>query len=123
MLRLFTPEEGQQLKDALKKLSDPNIISSFDPLTPSPILRTPTYLPAVLLNLKTTKSLEASVTLGLPLIGRILTEYTEMLNSKTIDPNIPLCFHPIAEAAKTQADCFPTASFTINPTNGDVTLN
>lgn len=114
MLRLFTPEEGMILKKAISELDKnvcDNISAQLDDQTDQ-INRTPTYMPALLLNLfnnpylgsSNEERLSKAVTLGLPFIARVLEKYKELIANKEIDPNIPLNFNKMAGIAKTSPE-------------------
>ena len=112
MLRLFTPEEGAVLKKAMVAL-DPDqkahIALALDIQEKDPLhLRTPTYMPAVLINLSNNLSLGntkedrlfQAVKSGLPFIAKVLTQHRKLVAKGNIDPRIPLCFNGVAGAAK-----------------------
>lgn len=111
MLRLFTPEDGAVLKQAVLKLSPPirnQIIEQLDIRDGEELDRTPTYMPAVLVNLANNPELGASknerlsqaVVLGLPFIAQVLETHKEHLAHSEADPAIPLCFNKAAGVAK-----------------------
>lgn len=112
MLRLFTFEEGRMLRKAIQEL-DPSIRSrvtvQLDIQPQSQTGRTPTYMPAVLVNLSNNtelgktkeERLSKAITIGLPFIARVLEQYKELLLKNEIDPNVPLNFNRIAGVAKT----------------------
>lgn len=111
MLRLFTPEEGAILKKGMQQLDDgmkQKIISQLDVQKNDKEGRTPTYMPAVLVNLFNNPQLGNSkeerlmntLNLGLPFISRVLEEQKVRLTKKEADPNIPLNFNKIAGFAK-----------------------
>lgn len=115
MLRLFTPQEGAILKKAVLELDAPTlarITKQLDAEQEDPSIRTPTYIPAVLVNLSSNAQLGASseeklskaVTLGLPFITRVLEKHKQLVSSHQIDPNVPLNFNKIAGLAKTAPD-------------------
>lgn len=124
MLRLFTPEEGVVLRKALleldTKLRD-RITAQLDAKLQDPPSRTPTYMPAVLVNLSNNPQLGASkeeslskaVTIGLPFITRVLEKHKELVAYGEIDPNIPLNFNKMAGVAKTSPYSL-TNEFTID---------
>lgn len=112
MLRLFTPEEGAILKKAVLKLSPSmrsQIVEQLDIGDGKELDRTPTYMPAVLVNLANNSQLGTSkeerlsqaVILGLPFIARVLASHKEHLACFEADPAIPLCFNGAAGVAKT----------------------
>lgn len=111
MLRLFTPEEGAVLKQAVLKLSpemQKKVIEQLDVRKGEELARTPTYIPAVLVNLAnnsdlgTTKEerMAQAVLLGLPLIAKVLETHKQQLASSQADPTIPLNFNKAAGIAK-----------------------
>jgi hypothetical protein len=112
MLRLFTPEEGTLLRQAMEKLDlgeRDRIIIQFDIQKGDQLKRTPTYMPAVLVNLSNNpqlgiskeERLEQAITLGLPFIVRVLEKHKEQLSRQEGCPDIPLNFNKIAGLAKT----------------------
>lgn len=112
MLRLFTPEEGATLRMALNQLDITirnRIAAQLDVQPFCQTGRTPTYIPAVLVNLSNNTELGKSkkdrlikaVTLGLPFITQVLEKHKEMLLKHEIDANVPLNFNKIAGIAKT----------------------
>ncbi len=109
MLRLFTPEEGAILKKAMGQLDASKIAAQLDVKKGDQPGRTPTYMPAVLVNLSnnpmlgSTKEerLSNAITMGLPFIARVLEKHKEMLAKHEVDANIPLNFNKMAGVAKT----------------------
>ena len=117
MLRLFSSEEGIVLKMAMNQLdvstreriSDQLDVQQFPQLG-----RTPTYIPAVLVNLSNNTQfgnskddrLVKAVTIGLPFITRVLEKHQDMLVKQEIDSNVPLNFNKMAGIAKTSPDLF-----------------
>jgi hypothetical protein len=112
MLRLFTPEEGLILKQAISKLDSEiqaRIIAQLDLRDGKEFGRTPTYMPAVLVNLANNPELGTSkeerlsqaVILGLPFISRVLERHKQDLANHGANPNIPLNFNKAAGTAKT----------------------
>jgi len=112
MLRLFTLEEGAALRKAIYEL-DPSIrnriAAQLDVHSEDQPGRTPTYMPAVLVNLSNNSELgqtkeerlSKAITLGLPFIARVLERHKELLIKNEIAPNIPLNFNKAAGVAKT----------------------
>lgn len=111
MLRLFTPEEGIVLKRAFLELDGrtrENIIEQLDVEQPDQPNRTPTYMPAMLMNLFNNPQLGGSkenrlakaITIGLPCIARVLERYKEMFARSEIDSHVPLNFNTMAGIAK-----------------------
>lgn len=112
MLRLFTPEDGAVLKRAVSKLPSDmrtKIIEQLDIRKGEELARTPTYMPAVLVNLKDNKDLGSlleerisqAVILGLPFIARVLETHKQHIASLKADAAIPLNFNKAAWVAKT----------------------
>lgn len=112
MLRLFTPQDGVVLKEAMNHLDEnmrDRIVEQLDVLQKNLPTRTPTYMPAVLVNLANNPQLGQSkevrlvnaITLGIPFITRVLERHQELLAEGKIDPAIPLNFNKAAGIAKT----------------------
>lgn len=112
MLRLFTPEEGIILKTALLKLEaqdQDRITAQLDVQKGEEIGRTPTYIPALLINLLNNPQLGVSkeerlmqtVFIGLPFISRVLEMHKGQISKQKYDPMIPLNFNKMAGVAKT----------------------
>jgi hypothetical protein len=110
MLRLFTQEQGSILQKAFSELEPAmrnQIAAQFDVLAQYPG-RTPTYMPAVLVNLSNNpelgetneKRLTKAIAIGLPFIAKVLEKHQELLVSRKMDPTIPLNFNKIAGIAK-----------------------
>ena len=132
MLRLFTPEEGAALKNAISQLSSQDrdrIVSQLDVRFGEEIGRTPTYMPAVLVNLYNNKDLGAASTerlsqaviRGLPFIARVLEQHQQQILQHQADPEIPLNFNQVAGVAKTTPHLLERNAFQIN-SDGTVTL-
>jgi len=109
MLRLFTPEDGLLLKKSILKLEPEQrakIIEQLD--TKEELARTPTYMPAVLVNLSNNPQLGAlreeriaqAVVLGLPFLSRVLEAHKRSLEEHEANPDIPLNFNKAAGVAK-----------------------
>jgi hypothetical protein len=112
MLRLFSYEDGVILNKAIHQLEKPileSIIYQLDPLGKRVPVRTPTYIPAVFLNLASNQQLGntqeerliQAVVIGLPFIAAVQEKYEQMIEAGEIDSNIPLNFNQIASIAKT----------------------
>jgi len=123
MLRLFSPEEGIVLKEAFGDLEPSQqkiVLAQF--LTQDALQRTPTYVPAVLVNLANNKALGATweerltqaVQLGLPYIAHALKVHKEQLALGKADPQVPLNFNAVAGVAKTAPDSLKTFECTID---------
>ncbi|MDP1609019.1 MAG: hypothetical protein Q8L98_06875 [Chlamydiales bacterium] len=129
MLRLFTVEEGMVLRKAIAEL-DPvmqtRIAAQLD-VQLKESGRTPTYMPAVLVNLANNPALgvtkeerlSKAVTIGLPFITRVLERHKELMAKGEIDPTIPLNFNAMAGLAKNSPN-FLKGEFTINQESGVV---
>ena len=103
MLRLFSPEEGKVLSAAFAKISQEKaelIAAQFGHETFDPQALTPTYIPAVLLNLMNNKALgktreerlEKAVEIGLPIIAKALEAFPHK--------DLRACFNDLAGQAK-----------------------
>ncbi len=111
MLRLFTLEEGLILREAISKLDLETQALVVSQLDGKEFGRTPTYMPAYLVNLANNSKLGSSkeerlvsaVTLGLPFIARVLERHQQNQNA---DFNIPLNFNKAAGVAKTDPSQF-----------------
>ncbi len=112
MLRLFTSKDGTILKQAVSKLSpaiQAQIIEQLDIREGEELERTPTYIPAVLVNLANNPQLGFSkeerisqaVILGLPFIARVLETHKQHLLCSEENSTIPLNFNKAAGIAKT----------------------
>lgn len=132
MLRLFTPEEGAALKNAILQLSSQDrqrIVAEFDVRFGEEIGRTPTYMPAVLVNLSNNKDLGATSTerlsqaviYGLPFIAQVLEQHKQQILEQQADPEVPLNFNQIAGVAKTEPQLLQSKAFQIH-SDGNITL-
>jgi hypothetical protein len=131
MLRLCTLEDGVILRQAISSLGPverDGIIAELDIQKTSGLRRTPTYMPAVLINLLNNPHLGATkeerlsqaIALGLPCICRVLKEHKQQLSNDVADPNIPLNFNPVAGIAKAAPELLSNG-FTIDA-EGNVSL-
>jgi hypothetical protein len=111
MLRLFTHEDGLILKQAVLKLKPEiraKIIAQLDIQEGEELRRTPTYMPAVLVNLANNLQLGTSreerisqaVVLGLPFLSRVLEAHKQALAENRANSDIPLNFNKAAGVAK-----------------------
>lgn len=125
MIRLFTPQEGTILRDAMTSLSPQErsrISAELDVQKFNPHERTPTYMPAVLVNLHNNpslgdtpeKRLRQAIALGLPFISRVLETYRSNLKAGTIRSDIPLNFNPVAGVAKAAPNDLKKGTFFID---------
>lgn len=129
MLRLFTIEEGASLRKAIAELDSTmqsRIVAQLD-VQWKESGRTPTYMPAVLVNLANNpvlgvsieERLSKAITIGLPFITRVLEQHKELMAKGEIDPNIPLNFNAMAGVAKNSPNSLK-GEFTINQESGVV---
>jgi hypothetical protein len=111
MLRLFSLEEGRILRESFLKIPADlrgKIVEQLDSKMGEDFARTPTYMPAVLVNLANNPQLGASkeerlgqaVVLGLPFLSKILEMHKLALKEQKANPNIPLNFNKAAGVAK-----------------------
>lgn len=132
MLRLFTPEEGVSLKNAIQQLDQQDrerIVAELDVRLGEEIGRTPTYMPAVLVNLYNNPSLgttsserlSQAVIRGLPFIAKVLQQHKVQLMQHLANPEIPLNFNKIAGVAKSTPDLLQQKPFSIDA-EGNVSL-
>lgn len=109
MLRLFTEADGVVLRKGVANLEclvREKIIMQLDARTV--IGRTPTYIPATLVNLSNNLELGQSkeerlikaIEIGLPFIAKVLEKHKQMILEGQIDSQIPLNFNQIAGVAK-----------------------
>jgi hypothetical protein len=112
MLRLFSEEEGVVLKTAMLELNESVRDRIADQLNVQEVSRpgrTPTYMPAMLVNLSNNKALgstwqerlAAAIKIGLPFMAKVLEQHQELLATEQMDPTIPLNFNTMAGLAKT----------------------
>jgi hypothetical protein len=111
MLRLFTKEEGKLLRKAIAEIPSSmrdRIATQFNAAQQS-LCRTPTYMPALLVNLANNFTLGATkeerlskaVILGLPFITRVLEKQAELVQKDKSRATIPLNFNEVAGVVKT----------------------
>lgn len=112
MLRLFTTEEGAILRRVMDELPEEmqdRIKAQLNVQAHQQIGRTPTYMPAVLVNLSNNPQLGSTkeerlaktLELGLPFITKVLEKYHRLLAIGEFDATIPLNFNKMAGVAKT----------------------
>ncbi len=132
MLRLFTPEEGMSLKNAMLQLDlqdRERIVAQLDVRLGEEIGRTPTYMPAVLVNLYSNPSLgttpserlSQAVIRGLPFLAKVLQQHKEQIVQHQANPEIPLNFNKIAGVAKSTPELLQQKPFSIDA-EGNVSL-
>lgn len=129
MLRLFGTANGRALTEAFQKFTPEEqkaFTKELDPLSSDLPLITPTYIPAVLVNLSNNKTLgetkearlQQSVELGIPFISVVLKEYKKLLKDKKIEnPSAPLNFNDVARVAKEAPEKLKDKKFTIDTEN------
>lgn len=111
MLRLFTPEDGMLLKKAILELDSDiqtKILMQLDIKEGEELERTPTYMPAVLVNLSNNPQLgttreeriSKAVILGLPFLAKVLEKHKQSIFENNANPKIPLNFNKAAGIAK-----------------------
>lgn len=109
MLRLSTPTEGLLLKQAIQNWNPEklnSILSQWE--QEEKFLRTPTYMPAVLVNLANQAQIGTTreericqaVALGVPFLSKMLEKRQESLEKGEADPQVPLNFNQAAGAVK-----------------------
>lgn len=136
LMRLYTPEQGSALSAALKGLPESqlaNIRSYFYidlPKYSQSLLAkeaTPTYMPAVLVNLINNPSLgntqleriQKAVALGLTSLATVLLDWR---GSPDYNPDLVICFNPIAKVAKETPEKLTSDHFAIDIHSGFVTI-
>ena len=132
MLRLFTPEEGRALTEGFKALSAEQqdlIKVHFDPL----VIRnekTPTYMPAVLVNLQDTyrqqgltktEAIQASIQKGLIFIAETLRKYRMNQANIAYSADLTLNFNTVAGQVRDNPALLNNPSFHIDK-EGIVTI-
>lgn len=111
MLGLTGLENGRLLKRSFAKLDVRHqalVLSQFDPREKDPLIRTPTYIPAILKNMLEHRSLghslperlDKTLILSLPFIAQVLKEHRENLRENPKNNYVPLNFNQIAKAIK-----------------------
>jgi len=131
MLRLCTLEDGSCLKEAFKKLDQEQqltVAQQFDSERDH-LERTPTYMPAVLLNLYNNQALgeskaermDKTIALGMPFLARVLERHKQAIAKGEADPSIPLNFNKAAGIAKDSPEKLNN-EFSIE-SNGDVIVS
>lgn len=111
MMGLTGEENGRLLKKSFAKLDVRHqalVLSQFDPREKDPLIRTPTYIPAILKNMLSHKALghgfqerlDKTLILSLPFIAQVLKEHRESLRENPNGNYVPLNFNQIAKAIK-----------------------
>lgn len=131
MMRLATPDAGRALKDGFSTLSPRDSDDALRRLSVSgaaQLPRTPTYMPAVLVNLMNNRSLGAtpderlarSVAIGVPFISAVLGFYQSMLSVGKLPMNVPLNFNVAAGVAATAPESLRWRNVMIDPKTCEV---
>nr|WP_032114250.1 hypothetical protein [Candidatus Paracaedibacter symbiosus] len=132
MMRLYTKEDGKILQEAFSQIKPKMKSTLLAELNPLIIRqeRTPTYIPAVLVNLMSayTKqelsredSIHQCVTKGVPLIAEILHAYRHNKANIPYNINLTLNFNKIAGQLRDNVELAENNNFTIDP-QGNVEL-
>ncbi len=132
MLRLYTPEEGVIIRESLLKL-DPGIlllvVGLIDPLHQDSFYKTPTYVPAFLVNLLNNKDLgllpqdrlKQCISIGIPFVAMVFKEHRENIQKGITSSEVQLNFNPIAKIAKENPKSIENSKFKIEK-DGHVTI-
>lgn len=132
MMRLYTTEDGAALQETFTQLNPTQkaiILSEYDPLIYRNE-RTPTYVPAVLVNLMgeyTKQGLPRKVAItkclekGVTFIAHILYDYRNNRTDQPYNPNVTLNFNKAAGQLRDNFKLIDAATFTIDP-EGNVVL-
>lgn len=123
MLRLFTPQEGEGLKKAFLKLDDQqraHVLKEFGMQKYE--RRTPTYMPAVLLNLYNFDP-KASLDTKMELAVTALPFLANVLQSQKPNAQAPLNFNKVAGVVKEDPDLVKYGDFEIDATTQEVLLH
>nr|WP_223537121.1 hypothetical protein [Pseudomonas sp. GL-B-16] len=110
-LRLFGKEAGKTLRTAFQSLGADDRLLAQETLGPegaARLPRTPTYAPAVLVNLINNPSLgktpqdraNAALQIGLPFLGNALRIYCQRLDQEELPPELTLNFNSAAALAR-----------------------
>jgi hypothetical protein len=129
MLRLFTPKQGAALRDGFAKLDKQEKQQAIDYLSPegaSQFPRTPTYMPAVLVNLLNNRTLGSTpdqrlteaIRIGIPFITATLKNYKDMLEKGTIGKDFPINFNSVAGIAAEDPFSLQHKQISIDPLTG-----
>ncbi|MDP3372164.1 MAG: hypothetical protein Q8S21_04660 [Candidatus Paracaedibacteraceae bacterium] len=125
MLRLFSKEEGKALKDAYASLSfDQKMLlqEELDPLTYR-TERTPTYVPALLVNLSSTlekqgltryQAIQECITKGSVFIAQVLRAYRTGKTNVPYNPQLTLNFNKAAGQVRDNPALLNNISFKID---------
>ncbi len=133
MLRLYEPEEGKALEEAARAWSPEERALIFKTLSiagANQLPETPTYMPAVLVNMlghpglgaTRDERLRAVVLTGVPWIAAVLADYQNRLEVGTIDPSIPLNFNEVAGKVKADPHFLNRKQWRIDVATGSVYL-
>lgn len=123
MLRLFTPQEGESLKKAFLKLNDTErslVLKEF--AAHEKTRRTPTYMPAVLLNLYNFDP-QASLDAKMELAVTALPLLAQVLQSQKPGAEAPLNFNKVAGLVKQDPELVKYSDFEISSDTQEVLLH
>lgn len=131
MMRLTTPQQGTALKQGFSRLPSvrrEHALIYLGIAGAEKLPRTPTWMPAVLVNLMSNPELGASpeerlsnaIEIGVPFITTTLEAYQAMLLAGEMSSDTPLNFNAMAGVAARTPTLLRTAAVTINPENGEV---
>lgn len=132
MMRLTTPNDGQLLRDAWQKMPNPqNLIDILHPFRTDQKIPTPTYVPAVLTNLRDSlskiepdpqKVMDVVIEIALPWIVNVIQTYEKEMGS-LYPPNLTLNFNAIGGAVRDNPHVLDkNPGFSIDKETGEVTL-
>lgn len=135
MMRLTSPADGQLLYKAWEKLPEStrqDLIKTFNPFRTDQNIPTPTYVPAVLTNLRdflsktepdVNKVMDTVIGTALPWVVRVIRVYEENMG-RTYPVGLTLNFNPIGGAVRDNPHILDSnPDFKINPKTGEVTLS
>jgi len=126
MMRLFSKDEGKALQQAYASLSKDQkkiINQAFDPLVYRDE-RTPTYVPALLVNvldsytkqgLTREDAIKECVHKGALFVGTVLNQYRAGMSNQPYTPSLTLNFNKVAGKARDNLALLATSSFLITP--------
>jgi len=133
MLRLQTPADGKILKEAFLKLPPDQlsvVIDEFNSHGSDLSANTPTYMPAVFVNLLNNgilgkgqkERMIETIQVGLPFVAHVLQAYRSEVAAKKIDPKVILNFDEVAKYVKLSPRQLKSDDFTIQ-VDGRVLIN
>lgn len=125
LMRFFTPEEGQAMKNAFQPLESTQkdiIIEAFDPFTIREE-RTSTYIPALLINflnsatqqgLSREEAIQRCIKEGVTAIATFLKDYRNGQSNQPYSPSMTLNFNKAAGQVRDNFNIFSTHTFSID---------